>query len=95
MALIRFFRNKVIVGSVEATGETPILDLAEEVGIDISRGCSSGTCGTCLSRLISGEISYPDPLPAGLDDELVEGGYILPCIMVASTACDIEINPPL
>ncbi len=95
MALIRFFRNRVIVGSVQIEDDTPVLELAEAADIEIPRGCSSGTCGTCLSRQMSGEMEYPDPLPAGLDEELVGEGYILPCIMVATGPCDIEINPPL
>lgn len=95
MALIRFFRSGVIVGSAEALPDTPILEIAEDAGIEISRGCSSGTCGTCLAKLLRGDVPLPDPLPPGLDEELVEEGCILPCICIAENACDIEINPPL
>ncbi|MBT4058749.1 MAG: 2Fe-2S iron-sulfur cluster binding domain-containing protein [Euryarchaeota archaeon] len=95
MALLRFFRNGVIVGSAENQEGVPILDIAEDAGIDIPRGCSSGTCGTCLIKLLSGSVPMPVPLPPGLDDDLVAEGCILGCIGIAEGACDIEINPPL
>jgi ferredoxin len=46
-------------------------------------------------KLIQGEVPIPDPPPPGLDDYLIEDGYILACICVADAACDIETNPPL
>ena len=95
MALLRFYKNGLIVGSAENQEEVPILEIAEEAGIIIPRNCTSGTCGTCLIKLISGTTEIPDPLHPGLDEELGSQGYALACICCADGACDIELNPPL
>jgi ferredoxin-nitrite reductase len=54
-----------------------ILDVAEQAGVAIESSCRSGSCGTCKTKLISGEVSY-DGEPDGLEDG--ETGYILTCI---------------
>lgn len=95
MALLRFFRNGVILGSAEVEEGVPILEIAEHAGIEIPSGCTSGNCGTCLVKLIKGDVPIPDPPPPGLDDYLIEKRCILACICVADSACDIETNPPL
>ena len=95
MALLRFFRNGVILGSAEVEEGVPILEIAEQAGIEIPSGCTSGNCGTCLVKLIKGKVPIPEPSPPGLDDYLVDEGYILACFCIADSACDIEINPPL
>lgn len=52
-----------------------ILDLAEENGIDIASGCRAGSCGTCLTAVLEGEVSYEDPPEAP-----VENGSCLACV---------------
>ena len=46
-------------------------------------------------ELEEGEVAYPDPLPPGLDEFLVEDGGVLSCFMEAVGACDIDVIPPL
>ena len=41
------------------------------------------------------EADYPEPLPPGLDEFLVEDGGILSCCMQANGTCDIDVIPPL
>ena len=72
MAIIRFFRGGLLLGSAEVEDEDFIVDVADKIGITIPTNCTSGNCGTCIVRLISGDIEYPDPLPPGLDEFLVE-----------------------
>lgn len=68
------------------TGEVQtLLQLAELNGIDISSGCQYGDCGTCMTRLISGRVTYlhttgvhPDP------------GYCLPCSCRPETAVVLD-----
>ena len=64
---------------VKCDGSTPILDIAEEEGIDIDSSCRSGVCGTCKVKKSEGEINY-DGDPDALDDDEQEAGYILACI---------------
>ena len=95
MAIIRFFRGELLIGSAEFDEDEPIVEIAERAGIDISTNCTSGNCGTCLVRLKAGKIDYPDPLPPGLDEFLIEDGGILACCMEPNGPCDIDVIPPL
>ena len=56
MAIIRFFRGGLLLGSAEIEEGDFIVDVADRIGIDIPRNCTSGNCGTCLVRLIAGNI---------------------------------------
>ena len=52
------------------TGEdASLLDFAQRHGISVELGCRTGSCGTCETRLVSGEVRYastPDfEIPAG------------------------------
>jgi ferredoxin-NADP reductase/MOSC domain-containing protein YiiM len=38
--------------------DSPLLELAEDSGISIPFGCRAGSCGTCVTRIVSGEVSY-------------------------------------
>lgn len=64
---------------VTCDGETPILELAEQEGIELDSSCRSGVCGTCKGRKLQGEVKYQAD-PDALDDSEQEEGYILTCI---------------
>ncbi len=69
--------------------DIPILDLAEEVGVEIPSSCRSGTCGTCRAMKIKGEVEC-DETP-GLTEADREAGYILTCISRPKSYVEIEI----
>ncbi|ROM92094.1 pyridoxamine 5'-phosphate oxidase family protein [Pseudomonas brassicacearum] len=54
-----------------------LLELAESQGLRPEFSCRGGSCGTCKTRLISGQVSYPQP-PA----ELPGAGEVLICCAV-------------
>ena len=95
MAIVRFFRGALLLGVAEAEENEPLVEVAEKAGVDIPTNCTSGNCGTCLVRLKEGKIEYPEPLPPGLDEFLIEEGGVLSCCMQASETCDIDVIPPL
>ncbi len=41
--------------------EGNLLDFAEAHGIQVESGCRSGSCGSCLSTLVSGAVDYDNP----------------------------------
>jgi uncharacterized protein len=43
---------------VWAGRESNLLDFAERHGISIESGCRSGSCGSCLTTVVSGEVQY-------------------------------------
>ncbi len=66
-------------------GEGTLLELAEARGIHIDSGCRAGSCGTCMTAIKAGEVSYLDQPSASL-----ESGSCLPCIAVPRTAVTID-----
>ena len=68
--------------------DVPILDLADEVGVEIPSSCRSGTCGTCRAMKIKGEVECDDT--PGLTDADREAGYILTCVSRAKSYVEIE-----
>lgn len=95
MAIVRFFRGALLLGVAETEENEPLVEVAEKAGVHIPTNCTSGNCGTCLVRLKEGKIEYPEPLPPGLDEFLIEDGGVLSCCMQASETCDIDLIPPL
>ena len=95
MAIVRFFRGALLLGVAETEENEPLVEVAEKAGVHIPTNCTSGNCGTCLFRLKEGKIEYPEPLPPGLDEFLIEDGGVLSCCMQASETCDIDLIPPL
>ncbi len=93
--IVRFFRGDLLLGVAEIEPEKPLLQIAESIGIEIPRNCTSGNCGTCMARLISGVVKLPDLLPPGIDEDLVEEGATLTCIGIPDGNCDIDLIPPL
>ena len=54
-----------------------LLQLAESAGLHPPFSCRGGSCGTCQTRLISGQVNYPQ-VPAQLPDP----GQVLICCAV-------------
>ena len=54
-----------------------LLELAESRGLHPEFSCRGGSCGTCKTRLISGQVNYPLP-PAEVPDE----GHVLICCAI-------------
>ncbi|MFW6053055.1 MAG: 2Fe-2S iron-sulfur cluster-binding protein [Desulfosalsimonas sp.] len=65
-----------------------LLELAEENGIKIETECEAGICGTCKTRLISGEVDME--VDDGLEDEDRDQNMVLPCVAVPKT--DISLD---
>lgn len=60
--------------TVAWTGDdASLLDFAERHGVSVESGCRTGSCGTCETRLVSGEVRY-DSKP---DFELAAGACLL------------------
>ena len=54
-----------------------LLEFAEKEGVIIDSGCRSGSCGTCLTAIKSGEVEY-----CTTPGEKPEAGSCLPCISI-------------
>lgn len=69
-----------------------ILDAALRQGISFPYGCRSGSCGTCLGKVLSGEIAYPDGLPLTVMEHEHEQGKAVFCVSVAKSDLSLEIK---
>ena len=93
--VVRFRRAALPLATIEINTNETLLEAAYRAGIDVPSNCKSGTCGTCMMRLVSGKITGLDPLPTGLDEDIAADGAILACIGRAVTSCEIDVLPPL
>jgi len=64
-----------------APGSGTLLELAEARGLSPDFSCRGGSCGTCKTKVVSGQVHYPNP-PA----ELPESGTALICCAVPAQA---------
>lgn len=70
------------------TANATVLEAAEAAGVQIDFQCRSGVCGTCRSKLISGQVTM-DAREALSDADEAEG-YILACQAHATEDVTIE-----
>lgn len=69
-----------------------VLDAAMRQGVDIPYSCRSGTCRTCISRVISGRIEHEEEWANDLmilPEEVAEG-FRLVCSSLAYEDSEIE-----
>lgn len=64
-----------------------LLEAAETANAPIPSLCRSGVCGTCRTRLVSGEVLCASD---ALDDHDRADGYTLPCVAFAKTDCSLD-----
>lgn len=55
-----------------------VLESSENNGVLIPSGCRRGSCGTCATRLLKGNVHME--YAEALNDDLRAQGYILPCV---------------
>ncbi len=87
-----------VVGRVEPDGQTfdawknqTLLDSMEQGGLPWPSSCRSGSCRTCMSTLVSGQVRYEMDWPSMSPEEKAEG-CILPC--VAYPVTDVVLKAP-
>ena len=86
-------------GRIEPDGQTfdawkhqSLLDSIEQGGLQWPSSCRAGSCRTCLTTLLSGEVRYEMAWP-GLTPEEKAEGCVLPCVALPVT--DVVLQDPL
>ena len=69
-----------------------ILDAALRQGVSFPYGCRSGSCGTCLGKVISGEIEYPEGLPLTIMEHEHKQGKAVFCVSIAKSDLTLEVK---
>ena len=85
--------------TLEATGHTFeaeknefILNAALRQGIAFPYGCRTGSCGTCLGQVISGDIEYPDGLPLTVMEHEHKKGRAVFCVSIAKSDLVLDVK---
>ncbi len=75
-------------------GTDSVLEAAlRETGCALPYGCRNGTCGTCIARVMEGEIAYPgDEPPPGISSKDLAEGKALLCQAQARTDLVLEVR---
>jgi len=72
---------------VEAGPGESLLEVAERGGVGIPSVCRAGVCGTCRTRMTSGDADCASDL---LGDDERSDGWVLPCVTTARGDCELE-----
>lgn len=68
--------------------EVSVLEVAEAIGVDIPSSCRVGTCGICITRLVSGSVTME--VEEGLNASEKAAGFILAC--QAKSTASIQVD---
>jgi CDP-4-dehydro-6-deoxyglucose reductase len=71
-------------------GRDSLLEAGLKAGLHLQYGCSSGNCGSCKARLVSGKATQVRPHDYVLSARERDQGYILACSWTAVTDVVIE-----
>lgn len=88
----RFSDNTSFVADVKS-GET-LLDAAEREGIPVRSQCKSGSCSTCITRVVEGAVDQFADIAAALLPDEVEAGCRLSCISTPNEPSVIAFDYP-
>lgn len=76
--------------TIEASERVTLLDAALDAGVPIPFSCNVGDCGSCICRLISGEVEelYPSSV---ISPAQRQAGFLLACQARARTDVTVEL----
>lgn len=76
--------------TIEASEKATLLDAALDAGVPIPFSCNVGDCGSCICRLISGEVEelYPSPV---ISPAQRQAGFLLACQTRAKSDVTVEL----
>ena len=88
-------RLKAVIGlsgqSFQICQHQTLLDSIEQASLQWPSSCRTGSCRTCLSNVLQGEVRYEMAWP-GITPEEKAQGCVLPC--VAYPVTDVVLKDP-
>ncbi|XVE90359.1 hypothetical protein DITRI_Ditri20bG0071200 [Diplodiscus trichospermus] len=90
MYKIKLVGPKGEVNKFEAPDYQYILHAAEAVVVELPYCCKSGSCSICAGKIVSSSVGQSDSIY--LEDEQIEAGYLLTCVLYPTFDCVIHTH---
>lgn len=79
-ATVTVTANDIETSFTLARNSDTILDAAVGLRDDLTYSCRTGSCGSCIAQLRSGQVEMDDDRDVAITSDQIEAGYILTCL---------------